>query len=92
MDEVHRCPALLSWLQQLVDERARMGDFIITGSAQFDLMAGITQSLAGRVGRVELLPLSASELGAAHLPESLDALMLKGGYPALYDRPLTCSS
>ena len=56
LDEVQRCPALLSWLQQLVDERQRMGDFILTGSAQFDLMAGITQSLAGRVGRVELLP------------------------------------
>lgn len=88
LDEVQRCPALLSWLQQLVDERARMGDFILTGSAQFDLMAGITQSLAGRVGRVELLPLSAQELGAAHLPRDLDRALLQGGYPALYDRPL----
>lgn len=62
LDEVQRCPQLLSWLQQLVDERQRMGDFILTGSAQFDLLAGITQSLAGRVGRVELLPLSGAEL------------------------------
>lgn len=89
LHEVQRCPQLLSWLQQLVDERARMGDFILTGSAQFDLMAGITQSLAGRVGRVELLPLSAAELGAQRLPETLDGLLLKGGYPALYDRPLS---
>lgn len=88
LDEVQRCPALLSWLQQLVDERALMGDFILTGSAQFDLMAGITQSLAGRVGRVELLPLSGAELGAQLLPDTLDALLLKGGYPALYDRTL----
>lgn len=88
LDEVQRCPALLSWLQQLVDERARMGDFILTGSAQFDLMAGITQSLAGRVGRVELLPLSGAELGAQRLPDTLDTLLLTGGYPALYDRPL----
>lgn len=88
LDEVQRCPALLSWLQQLVDERRRMGDFILTGSAQFDLMAGITQSLAGRVGRVELLPLSGAELGAERLPDALDALLLKGGYPALYDRTL----
>lgn len=88
LDEVQRCPALLSWLQQLVDERQRMGDFILTGSAQFDLMAGITQSLAGRVGRVELLPLSASELGPKRLPQTLDMLLLKGGYPALYDRIL----
>ncbi|MEI6733589.1 MAG: ATP-binding protein [Comamonadaceae bacterium] len=88
LDEVQRCPALLSWLQQLVDERGRMGDFILTGSAQFDLMAGITQSLAGRVGRIELLPLSGAELGAQGLPGTLDALLLKGGYPALYDRTL----
>jgi len=61
LDEVQRCAPLLSWLQGLVDERGRMGDFILTGSAQFDLLAGITQSLAGRVGRVELLPFSAAE-------------------------------
>jgi predicted AAA+ superfamily ATPase len=88
LDEVQRCPALLLWLQQLVDERAVMGDFVLTGSAQFDLLAGITQSLAGRVGRVELLPLSGVELGQERLPTSLDALLFKGGYPALYDRTL----
>lgn len=42
LDEVQRCPALLSWLQGLVDERGRMGDFIVTGSAQFDLISGVT--------------------------------------------------
>ena len=88
LDEVQRCPALLSWLQQLVDERAVMGDFVLTGSAQFDLLAGISQSLAGRVGRVELLPLSGAELGQERLPASLDTLLFKGGYPALYDRTL----
>lgn len=88
LDEVQRCPALLSWLQQLVDERQRMGDFILTGSAQFDLLAGITQSLAGRVGRVELLPLSGAELGPERLPNALDPLLFTGGYPALYDRTL----
>ena len=90
LDEVQRCPALLSWLQGLVDERGRMGDFILTGSAQFDLISGMTQSLAGRVGRIELLPLSASELaGAGKLPHSLDELLFSGGYPALFDRDLT---
>ena len=44
--------------------------------------------LAGRVGRFELLPLSGAELGAQGLPGTLDALLLKGGYPALYDRTL----
>ena len=87
LDEVQRTPALLSWLQQRVDEKQQMGEFVLTGSAQFDLMAGLSQSLAGRVGRIELLPLSGSELGE-RLPPSLDATLLKGGYPSLYDRPV----
>ena len=89
LDEVQRCPALFSWLQGAVDERKRMGDFILTGSAQFDLIAGVTQSLAGRVGRVELLPLSSVEMQQGGvLPKSLDDLLFKGSYPALYDREL----
>jgi predicted AAA+ superfamily ATPase len=90
LDEVQRCPELLSWLQGWVDERGIMGDFVLTGSAQFDLIAGITQTLAGRVGRVELLPLSADELAAADLaPADLNTALLKGGYPALYDREVS---
>ncbi len=89
LDEVQRCPQLLSWLQGLVDERGRMGDFILTGSSQFDLISGITQSLAGRVGRVELLPFSAAELSAVgRLPDTLEGMLLRGAYPALYDREL----
>lgn len=88
LDEVQRCPELLSWLQGIVDEHHRMGEFVLTGSAQFELMAGITQSLAGRVGRVELLPLSLAELGPQRAPATLDGWLLKGGYPALHDRPL----
>ena len=90
LDEVQRCPALFSWLQGLIDERGRMGDFILTGSAQFELLAGVAQSLAGRVGRVELLPLSAREMRQGGvLPAKLDTILFKGGYPALYDRPLS---
>ena len=90
LDEVQRCPSLLSWLQGVVDERGVMGDFVLTGSAQFDHIEGITQTLAGRVGRVELLPLSSSELKAANqLPNSLSQMLIQGGYPALYDRKIT---
>lgn len=90
LDEVQRCPALLSWLQTLVDERGVMGDFVLTGSAQFELIAGITQSLAGRVGRIELLPLSTEELKAANkLPNDLNTMLLQGGYPSLYDRDVS---
>jgi predicted AAA+ superfamily ATPase len=89
LDEVQRCPELLSWLQGWVDERGIMGDFVLTGSAQFDLLAGITQTLAGRVGRVELLPLSAAELmTAGKAPNDLNSSLFQGGYPALYDRDI----
>lgn len=89
LDEVQRVPALFSWLQGHVDQRRRMGDFILTGSQQFGLNAAISQSLAGRVGRVELLPLSAHELAHAQLcPPDLETLLWQGGYPALYDRPV----
>ena len=92
LDEVQRCPSLLSWLQGLVDARSRMGDFVLTGSAQFDLISGITQSLAGRVGRVELLPLTAAELASVgKLPKALDELLLSGSYPALFDREVSPS-
>ena len=89
LDEVQRCPSIFSWLQELVDSRGRMGDFILTGSSQFDLVSGITQSLAGRAGRIELLPLSAGELAQdGKLPDTLEDVLFRGGYPALYDREL----
>ena len=87
IDEVQRCPDLFSWLQGVVDERQVMGHFVLTGSAQFDLMVGITQSLAGRVGRLELLPLSLQEISQVNaVPDRLSQMLWKGGYPALYDR------
>lgn len=90
LDEVQRCPALFSWLQGLVDSRHTMGDFVLTGSAQFELISGVTQSLAGRVGRIELLALSAHELAQANQrPASLEATLFSGGYPALFDRDLS---
>lgn len=90
IDEAQRCPDLFSYLQGLVDDRRRMGDFILTGSQQFGLRSGISQSLAGRVGLVQLLPFSMPELAAAgRLDDRLDELLWRGGYPPLYDRPLT---
>ena len=89
LDEVQRCPELLSWLQTLVDDRKIMGDFILTGSAQLDLMSEMKQSLAGRIGRLELLPFAGNELLCNVLPNSLNELLLTGGYPALYDREIS---
>ena len=88
LDEVQRCPGLFSYLQGVVDERGRMGEFILTGSQQFGLMSNIAQSLAGRVGLLQLLPFSLAELKeGVLLPATLDTVLLQGGYPPLYDRP-----
>ncbi len=64
-DEAQRWPDLFSYLQGMVDEEPIPGKFILTGSQQFGLLAGVSQSLAGRVGMTALLPLSISELPAA---------------------------
>jgi predicted AAA+ superfamily ATPase len=88
-DEAQRWPDLFSHLQGMVDDDRRPGRFILTGSQQFGLLAGVTQSLAGRVGMTRLLPLVATEIPAVtarKLP--LDGLMLKGGYPALHTQPV----
>lgn len=89
LDEAQRAPELFSYLQGVVDKRRTMGDFILTGSQQFGLISGIGQSLAGRVGLVQLLPFSMIELTrVGKLPKALDLLMLKGGFPPIYDRDL----
>lgn len=89
IDEAQRCPELFSYLQGWVDKRRRMGDIVLTGSQHFDLRAGISQSLAGRVGLVELLPFSLAELIAGGFsPPTLDDLLWSGGYPPLFDRPI----
>jgi len=61
LDEAQRAPDLFSYLQGFVDER-RGGPFVLTGSQNFLLSQSITQSLAGRVAVLELLPFSLAEL------------------------------
>lgn len=89
LDEAQRCPHLFEWLQGIVDDSQQPGQFILTGSRQFGLLSGITQSLAGRVALVNLLPLAATELRAvSQLPATVDEAVVRGGYPPLFDRPL----
>lgn len=90
IDEVQHAPALLSWIQTDVDAAGTMGRFILTGSQNFTLIAGIGQSLAGRSALVQLLPLSIAELAADQRltdgPSGLNGFLLRGGYPALHVR------
>ena len=92
LDEVQRCPSLFSYIQTIVDKNKRPGFFILSGSQQFGLVSRITQSLAGRVGLLHLLPFSLGELKTGGItPGSLDELLIKGCYPPIYDRALTPS-
>ena len=93
LDEAQHAPQLFSYLQTRVDLDGRMGLFVLTGSQNFGLLSSITQSLAGRVGIVHLLPFSLAELAAAgrHAP-SLDAALFSGLYPPLHDRLLDPAS
>lgn len=86
LDEVQRAPELFSYLQTRIDADRRMGLFILTGSQQFSLNQNISQSLAGRVGYLHLLPFSGTELQGAHAPERLENMLMKGFYPPVYDR------
>lgn len=89
LDEVQRVPNLFSYLQEILDESKTKGMFILTGSNNFLLQQSISQSLAGRVGYLNLLPFSAKELNdAGLLPTSDDELMIKGFYPPVYDQEI----
>ena len=82
LDEIQRAPELFSYLQQILDEHNNNGLFILTGSNNFLLQENISQSLAGRVGYLFLLPLSLAEI--VDDASSANLLLFKGGYPALY--------
>lgn len=87
LDEVQRVPDLFAYLQRVVDEDSAPGRFVLTGSQQFGLQAGITQSLAGRVALVTLLPFGLTELQRGNwVPGTLDDMLAAGGYPPVYDR------
>ena len=88
-DEVQRAPLLFSYLQTWVDKSRKMGQFVLSGSQNYNLMSSITQSLAGRVALFRLLPLDFTELKAEGLlPADFSEILIRGNYPALYDRPI----
>ena len=87
LDEAQRCPSLFNYLQGIVDQDGRNGLYILTGSSQFHLNRAISQSLAGRVGSLSLLPFSISELKTAGLfTKSIDHNLFNGFYPRILAR------
>ncbi len=89
IDEIQRVPDLLSYIQTIVDKDKRKGQFILTGSNQFMLMKKISQSLAGRISILKLLPFSWKELQTSRYSlVTLDQYLFTGSYPRIYDEEL----
>ena len=89
IDEVQRVPDLLSYLQVLIDTDPQPGRWILTGSQNLSLLESVSQSLAGRTAVYHLLPLSRGEIVRFDRhPQSLEATLLAGAYPRVFDRDL----
>jgi len=77
---VQRAPDRFSYLQGLLDEDPAPGRFILTGSEHFGLTESISQSLAGRIALLYLLPLGLDELGGfPSRPDDLWTTLWSGG-------------
>lgn len=81
LDEIHRVPELFPVLRSLIDRSKRKGrrtgHFLLLGSASIDLLRQSSESLAGRLARVEMTGLTVAEVGS----DNLQKLWLRGGFP-----------
>ena len=85
IDEIQNVPSLVSYIQGIVDKKKQVGQFILTGSYQFQLTHLIAQSLAGRTALIKLLPFSIGELNEK---ASFSKLIYRGFYPGIIDKKL----
>jgi len=87
LDEIHRVPELFPVLRSLIDQSRRAGrsagQFLLLGSASITLLRQSSESLAGRLTRVELSGLTVTEAGRGRLED----LWLRGGFPDSLDAP-----
>lgn len=88
IDEVQYAPGLFRHLKIAVDaNRARNGQFLLTGSQKFTLMKSVSESLAGRADIVELETLSLTEIQAAAPKTTIETAIVRGGFPELHANP-----
>jgi len=84
IDEVQKVPEIFSYLQLEIDNSNKKGRFILTGSSNFTLMESVTQTLAGRLVFVDLLPLSVPEINSAKTnlyKNKWENFVWRGAYP-----------
>jgi uncharacterized protein len=87
IDEVQYAPSLFRYLKTVVDRQKKPGRFILTGSQNFRLMQGVSESLAGRCGILNMMNLSFSEVSDAFEGYDEEQYLIKGGYPELFANP-----
>ena len=89
IDEVQKEPSILSYLQTHTDNANKEGMYILTGSQNILLMSSVDESLAGRVGILNLLPFSNEEMIAAGINKTtVDEQIFYGSYPRIYDKDI----
>lgn len=88
LDEVQRLPALLSYLQGIIDKSSRRGRFILTGSHQPRLHEAISQSLAGRTAMLTLWPFCFRELRKYKPARGPFDMIVRGCFPRLHEEGL----
>ena len=89
IDEAQRAPELFSYIQRVVDAEGRAGRFVLTGSRNIILQKNLSQTLAGRVALLTLLPFSLQELkGTIYEAAGPEDVIYKGLYPRIYDRKI----
>jgi len=79
IDEIQRSPELFPILRVLIDDKQKKQKFLILGSASRDLIRQSSETLAGRIGYMELMPFSLDEVD-----HNSDILWLRGGFPLSY--------
>lgn len=82
LDEIQKAPVLMEYIQGIVDHDPNR-KFLLTGSSNFEVMKGVSESLAGRAGIFELLPMTLGETTVSHEGFSLSQLLYEGLYPAV---------
>jgi predicted AAA+ superfamily ATPase len=88
-DEVQRVPHIFRYLQEVLDNNNKRGQYILTGSNNFLLQEQVSQSLAGRACYLSLLPFSYAELvNAKWNKDDVNKHILSGGYPEIWNEDL----
>ncbi|MBW4723014.1 ATP-binding protein [Prevotella melaninogenica] len=82
IDEIQRCPQLLDYIQGIVDNNPKR-HFALSGSSNFEVMKNLSESLAGRAGVFELLPMSIQEVTGKVDLDNLNQILYNGLYPSI---------